>query len=58
MSSTAPQQHQHPPTKAPGNEEPEPAQEESVPSDGKDSKGEQMMEELGRERRQQEQDKR
>lgn len=30
------------------NEEPEIVQEESVPSDGKDTKGEKMMEELGR----------
>lgn len=30
------------------NEEPEIVQEESVPSDGKDPKGEKMMEELGR----------
>lgn len=29
------------------NEEPEITQEESVPSDGKDKKGEKMMEELG-----------
>ena len=39
------------------NDEPEITQEESVPSDGKDKKGEQMIEELGRERRQQEQDR-
>jgi hypothetical protein len=32
-------------------EEPTPAAEESIPSDGKDEKGEEMMEELGRERR-------
>ncbi|MET0542652.1 MAG: hypothetical protein ABWZ88_12935 [Variovorax sp.] len=31
-------------------DEPEITQEESVPSDGKDAKGEKMMEELGRER--------
>lgn len=30
------------------NEEPRITQEEAVPSDGKDKKGEQMMEELGR----------
>lgn len=32
----------------PSNEEPRITQEEAVPSDGKDKKGEQMMEELGR----------
>lgn len=32
------------------NEEPGITQEESVPSDGKDKKGEQMMEELGRDK--------
>ncbi|WP_326535229.1 hypothetical protein [Pseudorhodoferax sp.] len=31
-------------------EEPELRQEESVPSDGKDTKGEKMMEELGRDK--------
>ena len=38
------------PTPAPlghPNEEPEIRQEEAVPSDGKDSKGEKLMEELG-----------
>jgi hypothetical protein len=44
-------------SKRPGNEEPEITQEEAVPSDGKDKKGEQMMEELGRERRQQDKDR-
>ncbi|MDB5826476.1 MAG: hypothetical protein JWQ73_696 [Variovorax sp.] len=34
----------------PGSEEPEITQEDSVPSDGKDKKGEKMMEDLGRER--------
>ena len=43
--------------KRPDNEEPELTQEEAVPSDGKDKKGEQMMEALGRERRQQEKDR-
>lgn len=33
-----------------GNEEPELTQEESVPTDGKDKKGERMMEELGRDK--------
>lgn len=33
------------------NEEPELTQEESIPSDGKDDEGEQLMEQLGRERR-------
>lgn len=32
------------------NEEPELVQEESVPTDGKDRKGERMMEELGRDK--------
>ncbi|RZL65429.1 MAG: hypothetical protein EOP81_04260 [Variovorax sp.] len=32
----------------PVNEEPEITQEESVPTDGKDEKGEQMMKDLGR----------
>lgn len=37
-----------PPAKDQSNEEPDIVQEESIPSDGKDRKGEQMMEELGR----------
>lgn len=37
-----------PPSKNPKNEEPEIAQEESVPSDGPDHKGEKMMEDLGK----------
>lgn len=32
------------------NEEPRIAQEDDIPSDGKDEKGEQMMEELGRDK--------
>ena len=39
------------PRKRTGNEEPELGAEESVPLDGKDPVGEQMMEDLGRERR-------
>lgn len=39
------------PVTPPGNDEPEITQEESIPSDGKDEKGEKMMEDLGRERR-------
>ncbi|CAN5779144.1 hypothetical protein BH11PSE13_BH11PSE13_27730 [soil metagenome] len=35
----------------PGSEEPEVTQEDSVPSDGKDKEGEKMMEDLGRERK-------
>ena len=44
------QQQQQPQQKQPShiNEEPEVVQEESVPLDGKDEKGEKMMEELGR----------
>lgn len=38
-----------PPT-PPMKDEPELANEESVPSDGKDHKGERMMEELGRDK--------
>ncbi len=37
----------------PGSEEPEVTQEDSVPSDGKDKEGEKMMEDLGRERKEQ-----
>lgn len=37
-----------PPQQPRSNEEPRITQEEAVPSDGKDQKGEQMMEELGR----------
>lgn len=37
-----------PPQPPRSNEEPGITQEEAVPSDGKDKKGEQMMEELGR----------
>ncbi len=39
-------------------DEPEVTQEESVPLDGKDSVGEEMMEKLGAERRQQQEDRR
>lgn len=43
------QNHQTAPAQQPpSNEEPRITQEEAVPSDGKDEKGEQMMEELGR----------
>jgi len=43
------QNHQTTPAPQPtSNEEPRITQEEAVPSDGKDTKGEQMMEELGR----------
>jgi hypothetical protein len=38
------------PVTPPSNDEPEITQEESIPSDGKDEKGEKMMEDLGRER--------
>lgn len=39
------------PTKMPHtDDEPEIAHEEDIPSDGKDKKGEQMMEELGRDK--------
>jgi len=44
----------HDPNSSPAaddNAEPEITQEESVPSDGTDKVGEEMMEELGRERR-------
>ena len=47
-TATQPSQPAHPQP-----DEPEITQEESVPSDGKDKKGEQMMEELGKERRRQ-----
>ncbi|HYP85579.1 hypothetical protein [Variovorax sp.] len=40
----------HPPD-GPPTEEPEITQEESIPSDGKDKQVEKMMDELGRERR-------
>ena len=39
-----------PPAKDQSNEEPDIVQEESIPSDGKDRKGEKMMEELGRDK--------
>lgn len=39
-------------------DEPEVTQEESVPLDGKDPVGEEMMEKLGAERRQQQEDRR
>lgn len=38
------------PATPPSNDEPEITQEESIPSDGKDEKGEEMMEDLGRDR--------
>ena len=53
MSHAAATADQTPPPEHPQPDEPEITQEESVPSDGKDKKGEQMMEELGRERRRQ-----
>jgi hypothetical protein len=50
MANTRQAPQPQPQRKASWNEEPEPDAEESVPSDGKDELGEQMMEELGRER--------
>ncbi|VWX63636.1 conserved hypothetical protein [Burkholderiales bacterium 8X] len=40
-----------PPAKRPGNEEPQITNEDSVPLDGKDPVGEKMMDELGKDRR-------
>ena len=45
------------PPDGPVKEEPEVTQEESIPSDGKDEVGEELMEELGREKARREAEK-
>ena len=45
------------PPDGPVKEEPEVTQEESIPSDGRDEVGEEMMEELGREKAKREAEK-
>lgn len=45
------------PPDGPVKEEPEITQEESIPSDGPDELGEKMMEDLGRERRKREEER-
>ena len=49
MRSPIPSASGNPPNR-PVKEEPEVTQEESIPSDGKDEVGEEMMKDLGRER--------